>query len=129
MSVTRDELVQNMANLCVVALLDGLLHGLQGITGKLGRHDKFPVNVLDLFHHVRLEFGEGFMEAVDALQDLSRGFDMDVCGGAAFAAERLEDGVDLLDRGQLVVENVCPGVSPLLCGGFELVGSCQSART
>lgn len=120
--MTTDEFVQNVANLCVFALLNGLLHGLQGIAGQLGRHDKFPVNVLDLLHHVRLEFGEGFMEAVDALQDISRSFDMDMCAGAAFAAERLEDGVELLDRGQLVVENVCPGVSPLLCGGFELGG-------
>lgn len=113
----------SMSDLCIFSLLDGLLHGLQGIAGKLGGHNEFPVNVLDFLHHVRLEFGKGLVESVDALQDGSRGFGMDMCAGAAFAAQRLEDGVEQLDRRQLVVENVCPGVSPLLGRGFEL-GAC-----
>ena len=87
----------SLPNLCIFTLLDRLFHGLQGIAGKLSGHNEFPVNVLDFFHHIRLEFGEGFMEAVDTLQDGSRSFDMDVCAGAAFAAERFEDGVEQLD--------------------------------
>lgn len=107
-------------HLCIFSLLDGLFHGLQGIAGKLGGHDEFPVNVLDLLHHVRLEFGEGLMESMDTLQDGGGSFGMDMCGRAAFAAQRLENGVEALDRGQLVVEDVCPCVSPLLGRCFEL---------
>jgi hypothetical protein len=111
-----------VSDLCVFSFLDGLLHRLQGVAGKLSRYDKLPVNVFDFFHHVRLELGEGFMEPMDALQHIGRSLDMDMCAGAALAAERLEDGVEQLDGGQLVVEDVCPRVSPLLCRFLELAG-------
>ena len=88
----------SMSNLCVFSLLDGLFHGLQGIAGKLGRYNEFPVNVLDFLHHICLELRESLMESMDALQDGSRRLGMDMCAGAAFAAERLEDGVEQLDR-------------------------------
>lgn len=87
----------SLSNLCIFPFLNGLFHGLQGVTGKFGGHNEFPVNVLDFFHHVRLKFGEGFMESMDALQDSSRRFGMDMCAGAAFAAERFEDCVEKLD--------------------------------
>lgn len=107
-------------HLCIFALLDGLFHGLQGIAGQLGGHDEFAVNVLDLLHHVRLEFGKGLVQSMDTLQDGGGSFGMDMGGGAALAAEGLEDGVEALDRRQLVIEDVCPRVSPLLGRGFEL---------
>jgi hypothetical protein len=40
--------------------------------------------------------------------------------GSALAAERLEDGVYLVDGSQLVVEDVCPRVPPLLRARLEL---------
>ena len=54
------------------------------------------------------------MEAMDTFEDGGWSFGMDVCAGTALAAERLEDGVEAFDRGELVVEDVCPRVSPLL---------------
>jgi hypothetical protein len=40
--------------------------------------------------------------------------------GAAVAAQWLVEGVEVLDGGQLVVEDVGPRVAPLLGGRFEL---------
>ena len=39
---------------------------------------------------------------------------------ALFSAQWLEDGVEVLDGCQLVIEDVGPGVAPLLGGLFEL---------
>jgi hypothetical protein len=55
------------------------------------------------------------MQPMDTLQDSGRSFGM--CMGAVgpFAAEWFEDGIQELDRGELVVEDVGPRVPPLLC--------------
>lgn len=51
---------------------------------------------------------------MDALQDGRWGFGMCMGAVGAFAAEWFEDGVDELDRRELVVEDVGPRVPPLL---------------
>lgn len=81
------------SDLCIVPLLDGLLHGLQCIPSQLRRYDQFPVNVLDFLHHVRLEFGKGLVQRVDTLQDGRGSFGMCMGAVGAFAAEWFEDGV------------------------------------
>lgn len=107
------------AYLGVFALLDGLLHRLQRISREFGRHDELAVDVLDLLHHVRLELGKGLLEPGNALQRRLGCLGSDMrCG--PFPAERLEDGVQMLDRSELVVEDVGPRITPLLCRGFEL---------
>lgn len=57
------------------------------------------------------------MKAGDALEGGLGGVGGDMCAGA-LAAQGLEDGVDVFDRGELVVEDICPRVAPLLCIGF-----------
>jgi hypothetical protein len=103
-----------MSDLCILALLDSLLHGLQCVSSQLRWYDQLPVNVLDFLHHVRLEFRKGFMQAMDTLQDGGWSFGMRMGGVGAFAAEWFEDGVEELDRSELVVEDVGPRVPPLL---------------
>ena len=121
--MTGDGALLGVPDLCIIALLNGLLHRLQCITSELGGHDQFPINVLDLLHHVRLKLSKGFMEAMNTFKDVGRRLDMCVGGVGAFAAEGLEDGIQELNRGQLVVEDVGPRVPPLLCRCFKLVTS------
>jgi hypothetical protein len=101
-------------DLRILALLHRLVHGLEGVFGQLRRDDELAVNVLDFLHHVRLEFRKGFMQAMDTLQDGGWSFGMRMGGVGAFAAEWFEDGVEELDRSELVVEDVGPRVPPLL---------------
>lgn len=103
------------------------MHGLQGVFGELGRNDELAVDVLDLLHHVRLELCEGLLQGCDALQRGLGRLDGDMGAQAGlFGAQWLEDGVEVLDGGQLVVEDVGPGVAPLLGRLFELVGLAMS---
>jgi len=111
---------EGSSHLSILAFLDGLFHGLQRVTGELGRDDELAVDILDLLHHVRLQLGKGGVQPVDALQRrLGRlGSGM---GRSALAAKWLEDGVQVVDRGQLVVEDVGPCIAPLLCTGLDLL--------
>ena len=100
------------------------MHGLEGVFGQLGGDDELAVDVLDFLHHVRLQLGEGLLQGCNALQGRLGCLDGDMGAQAAFlGAQWLEDGVYVLDRGQLVVEDVGPGIAPLLGGFFELLQS------
>jgi hypothetical protein len=111
-------------DLRILALLHCLVHGLEGVFGQLGGDDELAVNVLDFLHHIRLELREGLLQGCNALQGRLGCLDGDTGGQAGFlCAQWLEDGVYVLDRGQLVVEDVGPGIAPLLGGFFELLQS------
>ena len=99
------------------------MHGLQSVFGELGRDDELAVDVLDFLHHVRLELSECLLQRSDALQCGLGRLDGDMgTESGLLGAQWLEDGVEVLDGGQLVVEDVGPGVAPLLGGLFELRG-------
>lgn len=53
--------VYRLTDLCILSLLDSLLHGLQGVASQLRWDDQFPVNVLDFLHHVGLQLGKGLV--------------------------------------------------------------------
>ena len=109
-------------DLRILALLHRLVHGLEGVFGQLGGDDELAVDVLDFLHHIRLQLGEGLLQGLHALQSRLGCLGGDARGQAGFLrAQWLEDGVDVLDRGQLVVEDVGPGIAPLLGGLFELL--------
>ena len=115
-------------HLLVLPLLYRLLHGLECVSCQLGRYDELLLNVLDLLHHVGLELGEGFLQLRAALQRRRRGVGSNM--GAVFAALRaqwLVDGVEIVDGGELVVEDVGPRIAPLFCGRLDL--RWLSART
>lgn len=103
----------------VFSLLDGLLHGLECVSGEFGGDDELAVNIFDFLHHVRLQLGEGLLEPRNPLQGRLGSFSGDM-GTGALAAQRLEDGEEVLDGRELVVEDVGPRVTPLLGRGFEL---------
>lgn len=103
----------------VFSLLDGLLHGLECVSGEFGGDDELAVNVFDLLHHVRLQLGEGLLEPRNPLQGRLGSLSGDM-GTGALAAQRLEDGEQVLDGRELVVEDVGPRVTPLLRRGLEL---------
>jgi hypothetical protein len=111
-------------DLRILALLHRLVHGLEGVFGQLRRDDELAVNVLDFLHHVRLQLGEGLLQGLHAFQGRLGCLGGDTGGQAGFLrAQWLEDGVYVLDRSQLVVEDVGPGIAPLLGGFFELLQS------
>ena len=103
------------------------MHGLQGVFGQLGRDDQLALDVLDLLHHVRLQLGERLLQGGDALQGGLGRLDGDMGAEAGLlGAQWLEDGVHVLDGGQLVVEDVGPGIAPLLGRLFELCWSAMA---
>ena len=109
------------AHLGILTLLHRLVHGLQGILGQPGRDDELPFNVFDFLHHVRLELCEGLLQRRDALQRRLGCLNGNMGAQAGLLrAQWLENGVEVLDCGQLVVEDVGPGVAPLLGRLFEL---------
>jgi hypothetical protein len=115
LAVANDWGLSSLAYLCVFALLDRLLHGLHGVSGELCGNDELAVNILHFLEHVRLELCKCFLERRDALEGGMGCFDGDMGAASSLScAQWLEDGVDVLDCGQLVVEDVCPGVAPLL---------------
>jgi hypothetical protein len=97
------------------------VHGLQGVFGELGRDDELLVDILDFLHHVRLKLCECLLQRRHALQGGLGRLDGDMrAQPGLLSAQWLEDGVEDLDCSQLVVEDVGPGVAPLLGGLFEL---------
>lgn len=117
----NSETMHRRTHLGIFPLLDGLLHWLQRVSCQLCGYDQFPVDVLDLLHHVRLQLGKGVLQRGDALEGGMRCLDSDMrATRTLLAAQWLVEGVEVFDGGQLVVEDVGPRVTPLLRRRLEL---------